>query len=228
MRNTVTSGLSGDLLISFNRPYCRKSFEKARDRLAMVSHRRVHVLNHGHSEVTTTLLRESSVLGSWTMTVSELSLHSDPGYTPGKFSWLHLAPLWRHSADRLPPQTDTSAPNHSCGRSSWKRCLQDHTKHYLPTLLLLVNIKVVFFFFFFFGPHKLLKLHFPTNYTSSTHLAASPLIRNHVSGRLKNASPIISLINSWGNYPTHLGSKCSTMSTSLMLMLPVCSLLLGR
>lgn len=161
MRNTVTSGLSDDLLISFNRPYCRKSFEKARDRLAMVSHRRVHVLNHGHSEVTTTLLRESSVLGSWTMTVSELSLHSDPGYTPGKFSWLHLAPLWRHSADRLPPQTDTSAPNHSCGRSSWKRCLQDHTKHYLPTLLLLVNIKVVFFFLFFFWATQVVKVTFP-------------------------------------------------------------------
>lgn len=161
MRNTVTSGLSGDLLISFNRPYCRKSFEKARDRLAMVSHRRVHVLNHGHSEVTTTLLRESSVLGSRTMTVSELSLHSDPGYTPGKFSWLHLAPLWRHSADRLPPQTDTSAPNHSCGRSSWKRCLQDHTKHYLPTLLLLVNIKVVFFFLFFFWATQVVKVTFP-------------------------------------------------------------------
>lgn len=161
MRNTVTSGLSGDLLISFNRPYCRKSFEKARDRLAMVSHRRVHVLNHGHSEVTTTLLRESSVLGSWTMTVSELSLHSDPGYTPGKFAWLHLAPLWRHSADRLPPQTDTSAPNHSCGRSSWKRCLQDHTKHYLPTLLLLVNIKVVFFFLFFFWATQVVKVTFP-------------------------------------------------------------------
>lgn len=161
MRNTVTSGLSGDLLISFNRPYCRKSFEKARDRLAMVSHRRVHVLNHGHSEVTTTLLRESSVLGSWTMTVSELSLHSDPGYTPGKFSWLHLAPLWRHSADRLPPQTDTSAPNHSCGRSSWKRCLQDHTQHYLPTLLLLVNIKVVFFFLFFFWATQVVKVTFP-------------------------------------------------------------------
>lgn len=161
MRNTVTSGLSDDLLISFNRPYCRKSFEKARDRLAMVSHRRVHVLNHGHSEVTTTLLRESSVLGSRTMTVSELSLHSDPGYTPGKFAWLHLAPLWRHSADRLPPQTDTSAPNHSCGRSSWKRCLQDHTKHYLPTLLLLVNIKVVFFFLFFFWATQVVKVTFP-------------------------------------------------------------------
>lgn len=161
MRNTVTSGLSDDLLISFNRPYCRKSFEKARDRLAMVSHRRIHVLNHGHSEVTTTLLRESSVLGSRTMTVSELSLHSDPGYTPGKFAWLHLAPLWRHSADRLPPQTDTSAPNHSCGRSSWKRCLQDHTKHYLPTLLLLVNIKVVFFFLFFFWATQVVKVTFP-------------------------------------------------------------------
>lgn len=161
MRNTVTSGLSDDLLISFNRPYCRKSFEKARDRLAMVSHRRVHVLNHGHSEVTTTLLRESSVLGSRTMTVSELSPHSDPGYTPGKFAWLHLAPLWRHSADRLPPQTDTSAPNHSCGRSSWKRCLQDHTKHYLPTLLLLVNIKVVFFFLFFFWATQVVKVTFP-------------------------------------------------------------------
>lgn len=127
----------------------------------MVSHRRIHVLNHGHSEVTTTLLRESSVLGSRTMTVSELSLHSDPGYTPGKFSWLHLAPLWRHSADRFPPQTDTSAPNHSCGRSSWKRCLQDHTKHYLPTLLLLVNIKVVFFFLFFFWATQVVKVTFP-------------------------------------------------------------------
>lgn len=177
MRNTVTSGLSDDLLISFNRPYCRKSFEKARDRLAMVSHRRIHVLNHGHSEVTTTLLRESSVLGSRTMTVSELSLHSDPGYTPGKFSWLHLAPLWRHSADRFPPQTDTSAPNHSCGRSSWKRCLQDHTKHYLPTLLLLVNIKVVFFFLFFFWATQVVKVTFPyklhiqhTSSSIATHL----------------------------------------------------------
>ena len=186
--NTVTSGLLGDLLISFNRPYCRQSLEKSRD-----------------SVVTTTLLHESSR----TIAVSELSLHSEPSYTPGKFqdciftllkdSLHRQTPVLRITPVVGPPgkgvcrtthtHTGACSHTHACTHTKWK--------HYLPTLLLLVNIKVVFFFFFGRGAlgsnraaseqdtailkMKLLKLHFPTNSTSNRHLATSPLIWNHVS-----------------------------------------------
>lgn len=106
--NTVTSSLLGDLLISFNRPYCRQSLER-------------------DSVVTTTLLHESSR----TIAVSELSLHSEPSYTPGKFQDC-IFTLLKDSLHRQTPVlriTPVVGPPGKgvCRTTHTHRCMLTHT-----------------------------------------------------------------------------------------------------